>query len=248
MRRLGARQGESTHAVVLVAFSQNPSFPPRHQERLLVWAHSSIFMYPLKHARDWLTSEIACFKRLGWKDRLWLAGINLAFGAGLLAGIWQIGQGFHDGPNFAATRVVVVDDLAAWRAQGQSGDGVAYWTVGYHFTSGKGETLSRRISVSPDDPAASRVRTAKAGDEILMRVGVPREERGAVFGINKTVRRGLAILLALPFFWHFIRGDFLTVDAVSGAVVPAKTRFITLLLAFFATLLGLLWLISPVIP
>lgn len=202
----------------------------------------------LKASGARLREELDFFRRLCWKDRLSMGGVYLAFWAGLIAGLWQVGQGLYEGPNYAAARVVVVDDVAEWRTEGNPNAGVAYWTLGYHFIRANGETVSRRISVNPDDPAASRIRNAKAGDEILIRVGVPSDEPGAAFGINKDVRQGLAITCLLLILWYFGRDGFLDIDAATGNVVPAKARVIKLLLALFGTLLGLLWLTSPVIP
>jgi len=191
-------------------------------------------MDQLKLAAVCLAAETAHLKRLGWKDRLSMAGLYLAFWGGLFAGVWQIGQGFYEGPNFAAARVVVVDYIAEWRAEGRHNISIAYWTVGYHFFSAKGETVSRRISVNSDDPAAGRVRNAEVGDEILIRVGVPMGEPGADFGINKTVRKGLGIVSLLLVLLYFWRNGFQSV--------------VKFLLVFFGTMFGLLWLTSPVIP
>lgn len=202
----------------------------------------------LKAGRNRLRDEIAFFRQLRWKDRLSAASVHLAFWGGLLAGAWQVGQGLYEGPNYAAARAVVIDQIAEWRTEGKPNAGVAYWSLEYHFVRSNGETVSRRISVNSDDQAASRIRDAKTGDEILLRIGVPSGEPGAVFGINKDVRQGLAIICLLLVLWYFGRDGFLDIDAASGEVVPAKARVIKLLLAFFGTMLGLLWLTSPVIP
>lgn len=199
-------------------------------------------------AKDYVGEQIGFFKRLPWKNRLSIGGLYLAFWAGLLAGLWQIGLGFYEGPNFAATRIVTIEDVATWHSKGKHNSSHTHWTLDYHFVSSKGESVSRRIKVNSDDPAASRVRDANIGDEILLRVGVPGDEPDAVFGINKTVRQGLAIVLLLLVLWYFSREGFLDIDAATGKVVPAKGRFIKLLLAFFGVMFSLLWLTSPVIP
>lgn len=201
-------------------------------------------MDQLKLAAACFAAEISHLKRLGWKDRLSMAGLYLVFWGGLFAGLWQIGQGFYEGPNFAAARVVVVDYIAEWRAEGRHDTSIAYWTVGYHFVSSKGETISRRISVNSDDPAASRVRNAEVGNEILIRVGVPMGEPGAEFGINKAVRQGLAIVLVLPMLAYFFRESFLE----TGKVTTARIKVIKFWLIFCGAMFVLLWLTSPVIP
>lgn len=198
--------------------------------------------------KDYIRERISLFKYLSWKDRVSIGGLYLAFWAGLLAGVWQIGLGFYEGPNYAATRIVVVDDVGTWHSESRHNTSSIYWTLGYHFTSSKGEKVSRRITVTSVDVGSSRVREAATGDEILLRVGVPGSEPDAVFGINKEVRQGLAIVSLLLVLWYFSREGFLDIDSTTGKVVPAKGRFIKLLLAFFGAMYGVLWLCSPVIP
>lgn len=198
-------------------------------------------------AKDCIGAEIAFFKRLPWKTRISIGCLYLAFWGGLLAGAWQIGIGFYEGPNFAAPRIVVVDDIATWRSVGRHNTTYTHWTLEYHFASRNGENLSRRININSDDPPAKQVRDAEVGDEILLRVGVPADEPDAVFGFNKTVRQGLAIVLLLLVLWYFSREGFLDIDAATGKVVLAKGRFIKFLSAFFGVMFGLLWLTSPVI-
>lgn len=202
----------------------------------------------LSYLKDRLREEVSFFKGISWKSRLWAVAIYLAFLAGLLAGVWQIAVGFYEGPNFAAARIVVVDAIAEWHSAGRHNTDYTSWTLEYHFVSSNGENISRSIQVNADDPAASLLRHANAGDELLLRVGVPAGEPGAKFGFNKVVRQGLGTVLLLLILWHFSRQDFLEIDADSGQVVPAKGRLIKFLLVFFGAMFGLLWLTSPVIP
>lgn len=195
-----------------------------------------------------IDAEILFFKRLAWKDRVQIAGLYLLFWGGLLSGIWQVALGFYEGPNFAATRIVVVDYIAEWTEEGRHNTRFTHWSLEYHYVSSKGETVSRRITVNSDDPGARQVRDAEVGDELLLRVGVPAGEPGAAFGFNKAVRQGMAIVLLLLVLWYFSRDGFLAIDEETGKVVPDKTKVIKLLVAFFGTMFGMLWLTSPVIP
>ncbi len=111
--------------------------------------------------KDFIVERISLFKYLSWKDRLSIGGLYLAFWAGLLAGVWQIGLGFYEGPNYAATRIVVVDDVGTWRSESRHNTSNIYWSLGYHFTSSKGEKVSRRITASSDDVGARRQQAMK---------------------------------------------------------------------------------------
>lgn len=199
-------------------------------------------------AKASIAEEITLFKRYGWGDRMRLAGLYLLFCGGLLSGIWQVAVGFYEGPNFAAQRIVVVDDIAEWQSEGRHNTQFTHWTLGYHFVSSKGEAQSRRITVNHDDPGANQVRNAEVGDELLLRVGVPAGEPGATFGVNKAVRQGLAIVLLSLALWYFSREGFLAIDEETGKVVPDKAKLIKFLLLFFGVMYGGLWLTSPVIP
>lgn len=199
-------------------------------------------------AKASIAEEITLFKRYAWGDRMRMAGLYLLFWGGLVSGIWQLAIGFYEGPNFAAQRIVVVDDIAEWQSEGQHNTRFTHWMLEYHFVSSKGETLSRRITVNSDDPGARQVRDAAVGDKLLLRVGVPAGEPGATLGVNKAVRQGLAIVLLSLAFWYFSREGFLAIDEETGKVVPDKAKLIKFLLLFFGVMYGGLWLTSPVIP
>ncbi len=184
------------------------------------------------------------FKDPSWKAALFIISLRFAFAAGVLAGSWQIGEGFYEGPNYAANRVVIIDQVGHWRAEG---NGSRYWTVDYHFTSGSGETLHGHTQVTAQDAGASRVEEAERGDEVLLRVGVPGGEADARFVFNTQVRQGLTVVCLLLVLGYFSRQDFLEIDAASGKVFVSKRQLLRFLLAFFGTLFGLLWLCSPVI-
>ncbi|MCE1182147.1 MAG: hypothetical protein LWW81_07555, partial [Rhodocyclales bacterium] len=124
-------------------------------------------------------------KNLFRKDAFFIIALRIAFAAGVLAGLWQIGEGFYEGPNYAANRIVIIDQVGHWRAEG---NGSRYWTVDYHFTTSSGETFKGHTQITAQDAGASRVEEAERGDEVLLRVAVPGSEADARFAFNTQVR------------------------------------------------------------
>lgn len=194
----------------------------------------------------WLQLRQTPSKKL--ESWFWLVMVWGIFAALLLGGIGKIALGLLDGPNFSATRIVVVDQIAQWRTDGRHGTEFVHWTVDYHYQSHQGLTVSGRTKINPDDPGANQIGgDAKTGDEVLLRIGVAAGEPGAVFGFNQAVREGMAMSILPLVWWFFSRGGLLMIDPATGRVMPDKRKVILLLAAFFGAMLALLWLTSPVI-
>lgn len=181
------------------------------------------------------------------KDRLWDMAWALAFWASLLFGIWHIADGLYHGPNYAATRLVTVDQVNSYTEEdvvniGHHGSKYTYhyWMVDYHYTHDAGHIVTGGIKVENDEPIARRLRKARPGDALLLRIPVAGNESGARWGFNPSVRQGLGIAYSPLVLGYFYRYGEIKLDS--------KIWLLKFLLVFFGGLFGLGWLTSPAIP
>lgn len=190
----------------------------------------------------------ARFFRPTLKDRLGTMVSATAFWGVLLAGLWLIVSGFYDGPNYAASHWVTIDQVETitWKDRNNTGH---YWLVHYHYIDEKGAVLSGKRYVRSDAPPAEK-KAAKAhgGDELLLEIPVAASDSHARWGINDRVYDGVVIVEILLMVGYFTSEGLWKIDSKTGQIVPSKLHLLKFMLIFLGVAFGTPWLILPLIP